>query len=86
MNERFLNLAKINKDFKNQLDLWKASEEYKIPYPKMEFYLKYLIINNLRSNLSRNRLLQNEPSRAKYNPGNRELSAINAPVNWAIRS
>jgi hypothetical protein len=61
MNERFLNLAKINADARDQLDLWRASEEFKVPYPKLEFYIKYMIIMNLRSHLTRNALFQDQP-------------------------
>lgn len=73
MNDQFVNLAKINLDIKNQLDLWKASEEFKIPYPKMEFYLKFLIIQNIRSILNRTGRIQNESRSQRNNSANSQL-------------
>lgn len=75
MNDRFLNLAKINKDVRDQLDLWRASEEYRIPYPKLEFYIKYMVIMNLRSGLRRAGVLQEQPGRAGADPGGGDAPA-----------
>lgn len=64
-------MAKINRDVKNELDLWRASEEYRIPYPKLEFYIKYLVIMNLRSWLMRIKGLRDEPGLQGDSAGDR---------------
>lgn len=53
MNQEFLRISKDNKEISKQLILWNIGEELSEESPKLNYYIKYYILLQLRGCLNR---------------------------------